>query len=171
MTSKTTLLIPILEEILVKEIGEANIPILNWKQTSPFKYKFLADIGKYTEVVTVDFDLFDEVGKEYYISPKYHHLKDLYNVGYMVSGEQFQFAKSDMKTLLTILSTIVDIIKDFISKNEIDGLFILGTPKSSDNPDNSTKNNIHKAFIQKQLNQISNYILDTHRDGLILIKK
>ena len=80
MTSKTTLLIPILEEILVKEIGEANIPILNWKQTSPFKYKFLADIGKYTEVVTVDFDLFDEVGKEYYISPKYHHLKDLYNI-------------------------------------------------------------------------------------------
>jgi hypothetical protein len=172
-----TLLIPLVEEILLKEIGEANIPPLKWtkvsstSKVSPTKYKFLVDIGDFTEMATVEFELLDDdVEKQYYIPPKYHHLKTIYNVGYDISGNQYQFVKSDIKTLLKILSTIVDIIKDFINTNEIDGLFIQGTPKELDSKDISKKSNLYKAFIQKQLNQIPNYGSDTHRDGFILIK-
>jgi|694.fasta_scaffold03318_7 hypothetical protein len=177
MATHKTLLIPLVEEILLKEIGEANIPPLKWtkvsstSKASPTKYKFLVDIGDFTEMATVEFELLDDdVEKQYYIPPKYHHLKTIYNVGYDISGNQYQFAKSDMKTLLKILSTIVDIVKDFINTNKIDGLFIQGTPKELDNKDISKKSNLYKAFIQKQLNQIPNYGSDTHRDGFILIK-
>ena len=171
MATHKTLLIPLVEEILLKEIGEANIPPLKWTKVSPTKYKFLVDIGDFTEMATVEFELLDDdVEKQYYIPPKYHHLKTIYNVGYDISGNQYQFAKSDMKTLLKILSTIVDIVKDFINTNKIDGLFIQGTPKELDNKDISKKSNLYKAFIQKQLNQIPNYGSDTHRDGFILIK-
>lgn len=41
MSSKSTLMVPILKEILMKEIGEANLSPLDWKQVSPEQYKFL----------------------------------------------------------------------------------------------------------------------------------
>jgi hypothetical protein len=166
-----TLLIPLVEEILLKEIGEANIPPLKWTKLSPTKYKFLVDIGDFTEVVTVIFDKFiEDETKQFYLPPKYRNLEDVYNIGYDISGTDIQFAKSDLRTLLTILSTVVDIIKNFISTNKIDGLFIQGTPKELDSKDISKKSNLYKAFIQKQLSQIPNYGSDTHRDGFILIK-
>jgi hypothetical protein len=170
MATHKTLLIPLVEEILLKEIGEANIPPLKWTKVSPTKYKFLVNIGDFTEMVTVEFDQFEDEHKQFYLPQKYRNLENIYNVGYDISGTDIQFAKSDLRTLLTILSTVVDIIKNFINTNEIDGLYIQGTPKELDSKDISKKSNLYKAFIQKQLNQIPNYGSDTHRDGFILIK-
>ena len=177
MATHKTLLIPLVEEILLKEIGEANIPPLKWtkvsstSKASPTKYKFLVDIGDFTEMATVEFEKFEQKEhKQFYLPPKYRNLEDVYNIGYAISGTDIQFAKSDLRTLLTILSTVVDIIKNFINTNKIDGLYIQGTPKELDSKDISKKSNLYKAFIQKQLNQIPNYGSDTHRDGFILIK-
>lgn len=171
MANLKTLLIPIIEKVLIQEIGEANITPLKWTRTDQNSYKFLVDIGDYTEVGSILFQHFDnDEAKEYYIPPKYHHLKNLYNVGYDISGNQYQFAKSDMKTLLRILSTIVSIVKDFINSREVDGLFIQSTATSPDGSSTVKKSNIYKAFIQKQLNQIRNFGSDTHRDGFILVK-
>ena len=171
MANLKTLLLPIIEKILIQEIGEANIVPLKWTKTGPSSYKFLVDIGDYTEVVSVLFEHFhNEEVKGYYIPPKYHHLKNLYNVGYDISGNQYQFAKSDMKTLLKILSTVVSIVEDFVNSREVDGLFIQGNATSPGGNSITKKSNIYKAFIQKQLNQITNFGSDTHRDGFILVK-
>ena len=59
MASHSTLLVPLIREMLMKEIGEANIQPLKWTQ-----YKFLVDVGDFTEVVTVDFDSFIVTGKQ-----------------------------------------------------------------------------------------------------------
>ena len=129
-------------------------------------------MGDFTEVVTVDFDRFiDDETKQFYLPQKYRDLEDVYNVGYAVSGTESQFAKSDLKTLLTILSTVVDIVKDFLNKNEVDGLYVRGTAKNIDSKDISQKSNLYKAFIKKQLEQIPDFGFDTYRDGFILIKK
>ena len=156
----------------MKEIGEANIQPLKWTQVALTRYKFLVDIGDFTQTVTVDFDKFreDEI-KQFYLPQKYRDLEDVYNVGYAVSGTESQFAKSDLKTLLTILSTVVDIVKDFLNKNEVDGLYIRGTAKNIDSKDISQKSNLYKAFIKKQLEQIPDFGFDTYKDGFILIKK
>ena len=156
----------------MKEIGEANIQPLKWTQVALTRYKFLVDIGDFTQTVTVDFDKFreDEI-KQFYLPQKYRDLEDVYNVGYAISGTESQFAKSDLKTLLTILSTVVDIVKDFISKNDIDGLYIQATAKDIDSKDISQKSNLYKAFIKKQLEQIPDFGFDTYKDGFILIKK
>lgn len=172
MASHSTLLVPLIKEMLMKEIGEANIQPLKWTQVALTRYKFLVDIGDFTQTVTVDFDRFiDDETKQFYLPQKYRDLEDVYNVGYAVSGTESQFAKSDLKTLLTILSTVVDIVKDFISKNYIDGLYIRGTAKNIDSKDISQKSNLYKAFIKKQLEQIPDFGFDTYRDGFILIKK
>lgn len=172
MASHSTLLVPLIKEMLMKEIGEANIQPLKWTQVAPTRYKFLTDIGDFTQTVDVHFDQFSEIEyRQYYLPQKYRNLENVYNVGYAVSGAELQFAKSDLKTLLTILSTVVDIVKDFISKNDVDGLYIQGTAKDIDNKDTSQKSNLYKAFIKKQLEQIPDFGFDTYRDGFILIKK
>jgi hypothetical protein len=172
MASHSTLLVPLINEILLKEIGEANIQPLKWTQVALTRYKFLVDVGDFTETVAVDFDKFieDEM-KQFYLPQKYRNLEDVYNVGYAVSGAELQLAKSDIKTLLIILSTVVDIVKDFISKNDVDGLYLRGTPKELGSKDISQKSNLYKAFIKKQLEQIPDFGFDTYKDGLILIKK
>jgi hypothetical protein len=169
MSSKSTLLIPILEELLVKEIGEANIQPLKWSQNGPFRYSFYIEIEGKEERVEVNFNQFiDANGKQFYLPPKYSDLNNIFNVGYDISGVEKQFAKASLKILLTILSTIVDIIKNFIKYNPIlDGLFIKPMEKETEN---NQKSNLYKAFIKKQLTQIPDYKYDTYRDGFILIK-
>ena len=173
MASYKTLLIPLIQEILVKEIGEANIPPLKWTRLSPTRYKFLVDIGEFTQVVTVEFEqLESSIEKQLYFPPKYRQLNNIYNVGFDVAGTETQFAKTDLKTLLSILSTVVDIVKDFISyMDRIDGLFIMASPKELDSKDISQKSNLYKAFISKQLQSIPDFDFDTYKDGFILIKK
>lgn len=176
MASYKTLLIPILNEILIKEIGEGNIPPLKWTKISSIKYKFLVDIGDFTETVTVEFQpLIDRIEKQYYLPAKYRKLDSIYNVSYNVSGTEVQFAKTDLKTLLTILSTVVDIVKDFIENKDgyldnIKGLYIMGSPKEINSKDISQKLNLYKAFISKQLEQIPGFGFDTYKDGFILIR-
>jgi hypothetical protein len=172
MSSHSTLLVPLINEILLKEIGEANIQPLKWTQVTPTEYKFLADVGDSTETVDVLFDQFSAIEhRQYYLPQKYRDLENVYNVGYVISGAELQLAKSDLKTLLTILSTVVDIVKDFLNKNDVDGLYIRGTAKDIDNKDISQKSNLYKAFIKKQLEQIPDFGFDTYRNGFILIKK
>jgi hypothetical protein len=173
MSSYKTLLIPILNEILVKEIGEANIPSLEWTRVSPTKYKFWVDINDYTEIVTVEFEhIEDDISKQFYFPPKYKNLDNVFNVGYVVSGAEIQFAKTDLKTLLTILSTVVDIIKNFIENHpSLNGLYIKGTEKELGSGDISKKTNLYKAFIQKQTQTIPGFGSDYYREGFILVKK
>lgn len=158
--------------MLVKEIGEANIDPLKWTQVALTRYKFLVDINDFTEVVVVDFDkLIEPETKQFYLPQKYRNLEDVYNVGYAVSGTELQVAKSDLKTLLTVLSTVVDIVKHFLDNNDVDGLYIRGTVKDIGSKDISQKSSLYQAFIKKQLQQITDFGFDTYREGFILIKK
>jgi len=170
MASRKTLLIPILNEIIVSEIGEANITPLNWTKISPIKCQFFVEINGKIEEVTVDFERIGAVEKDYYLPPLYRHLNKIYNVGYDVSGAEKQFAKTNVKTLLTIMSTVVDIIKNFIKNHHPEGLYIAGTPKTLAGWGESQKSALYKAFISKQLQQFPDFGFDTYRDGFILVK-
>jgi hypothetical protein len=171
MSKLSTLLIPILEQILVKEIGEANIPPLTWKKVSPTKYKFLVYINGLTEAVIVDFEYIeDEISKNFYFPPKYRNLENVYNVGYLVGRTEEQYAKTDLKTLLQILSTVVDIIKNFIKEIKPDGLFIQGSEKELGSGDISQKSNLYQAYLKKGIDSIPGYKTDEYRKGNFIIK-
>jgi hypothetical protein len=166
----STLMIPILKEILMKEIGESNIPPLDWKKVRPTKYKFLVDIGEFTETVTVEFEDFDQssVLKQFHLPAKFQTLDKTYNVAYDVSGDDVQFSQSDIKTLLKILSTVVSIIKDFISIKDPNALYIEATEKQEGK---IQKSNLYKAYILQQLKTIPGYQAESRREGELIFKK
>jgi len=170
MSKMSTLMIPILKEILMKEIGESNIPPLDWKQVSHTKYKFLVDIGDFTETVTVQFEDFDQdqVSKQFYLPAKLQNLDKTYNVAYDVSGDDVQFSQSNIKTLLTILSTVTVIIKDFISSKDPNALYLEATEKQQGK---LQKSNLYKAYILQQLKTIPGYQAESRREGEIVFKK
>lgn len=169
MASFSTLLMPIIESIMLQEIGEADIAPLKWKRVSPYQYKFLVDINDLTEMVTVDFDqITDKVQRDFFFPPKYRNLNNIFNVGYNVAGVETQFAKTDLKTLLSILSTVVDIIKDFLkTQSKLDGLYIQATETAAGE---MKKTNLYKAYIKKQLAQLPGFSVDTYRNGFIIVK-
>jgi hypothetical protein len=171
MSSKSTLMLPILNEILMKEIGEANLPPLDWKQVSPKRYKFLVDINDFTEVVTVDFEQGDDVEKNFYLPPKYRKVDTFYNAAYEVSGNENQFDKTNLKTLLQILSTVVTIVEDFVTKNKPEVLRIGASEKNLGKGDNIQKLNLYKAYIRKSLEKNTKYNSMLVKDGILIVSK
>lgn len=166
----STLMIPLLKEILMKEIGESNIPPLKWKRVSFTQYRFLVDIGEFTERVIVQFENFDqdEVSKRYYLPSHLSNLDKTYNVAYDVSGNEVQFSQSDIKTLLTILSTVTAIVKDFIASEDPNALYIEATEKQEGK---IQKSNLYKAYILQQLKTIPGYQAESRREGELIFKK
>lgn len=172
MGSYSTLLLPILEEVILNEIGEANIEPLDWSQTSSNSYKFLMDIGDFTEVVEVDFEkATDEASKQYYLPPKYQGVDVFYNVAYMVSGDENQYAKTTIKVLLKILSTVVAIVEDFISKNSPKVLMVAASEKNIGKGDNLQKLDLYKAYIRKSLEKNTKYSTMLSKGGILVIDK
>ena len=170
MSKMSTLMIPLLKEILMKEIGESNIPPLNWKRASPTQYRFLVNIGEFTERVTVQFENFDqdEVSKRYYLPSHLSNLDKTYNVAYDVSGDDVQFSQSNIKTLLTIISTVTSIVKDFIKSQDPNALYIEATEKQEGKVQ---KSNLYKAYILQQLKTIPGYQAESRREGELIFKK
>jgi hypothetical protein len=158
---------------ILKEIGEASISPLSWEKdiyNGDYSYNFNVDINGQPEMVEVSIYKISEAFKSQPTFPlQYKNIENIYTIGYSISEDDEQFAKTDAKTLLTILSTIVDITKDFINDKQPELIILQGSPKNSED-DGSKKGNIYKTFILKQLKIIPNYKFDSYNKWLILIK-
>lgn len=172
MSKYSTLLIPILNEILIREIGEANIPPLKWKRINGESYEFEIDVfgNGNDEIVEVLFETFEqnEETKQYYLPSKLWDSKNTWNVAFSVGGTDTQFTKSNIKVLLQILSTVVDIIKDFLSNSTPDAIYIHPTEKDQNK---IQKSPLYDAYIKNILSYIPDYYSESRRGGVLLIKK
>jgi hypothetical protein len=170
MSKYSTLLIPILNEILIGEIGEANILPLKWERNNGGHYSFDVDINNINEIVEVEFEPMwvDSTYKQFYLPTKLWDSKNTWNIAYTIGGTDTQFAKTNLKLLLQILSTVVDIVKDFISNKEPDALYIHPTEKD---PSKNQKKHLYEAYLKNLLSQIPNYYPESRRGGTLLIKK
>lgn len=169
MSKLSTNLIPILEQLLVKEIGEASFPPLKWEQLTPLRFRFEIYIEEELSYVNVEFDRGGDAAKEFFLPPAYRNVKSFYNVGFDIDGIETQYAKTNIKILLQIMSTIVDIVKYFIKTRQPDALCFIATEKNR-NSNNLQKSNLYQAFIKKGINSIPGYISDTYKDFYIVVK-
>jgi len=169
MSKLSTNLIPILEQLLVKEIGEASIPPLKWEQLTPTRFRFEIYIEDEFNYVQVEFERGGDAAKEYFLPPAYRNVKSFYNVGFDIDGTETQYAKTKLKTLLQIMSTMVDIIKFFIKTRQPDALSFIAIEKNRDG-NNMQKSNLYQAFFIKGISSIPCYTCDTYRDFYIVVK-
>jgi len=172
MAYLSTHLSSIITEVLLQEIGEANISPLKWNQNNPNRYTFSIDIEGEKQQVTVDFEKMNKIYLEFYFPPSIRNsIQTAYNVAYNVGGDEYQFTQTNLKTILTIMSTIVDIVKHFIQQNKPDGLYIKGNSTIRGGENISKKNTLYDAYIQSQIKNIPEYNGGTGKDGGFIIVK
>lgn len=163
----------IIKAVLIQEIGDGSSKPYFYKKNNDFSYRFLAKIGKNQEEVKVEFENFNHFPSSHKnkILPQQFQDSNLtFNVGYSVGGTEFQFEKSDLKTLLRIVSTVVLIVKEFIKSQSPDILYIIGSPKKPGEKNMAKKDNLYKAFLWKQLDLIPGYLAENRREGFIVYK-
>jgi hypothetical protein len=174
MASLRTLITEIVDEIIINEIGEASVEPLDYKKISNTNYSFVFYFNDISYVVKVRFTLIeDDITKQYYFSkvPNYKD-KEFYNVEFTINGIENQALKSDIKTILRIMTTLSYIVKEFIQNNNPDGLYIEATNKDINLlTGKEQKSYLYQAYLDKQIKTLTNYNLYTIRDGFNIIKK
>jgi hypothetical protein len=174
MASLRTLITEIVDEIIINEIGEASVEPLDYKKISNTNYSFVFYFNDISYVVKVRFTLIeDDITKQYYFSkvPNYKN-KEFYNVEFTINGIENQALKSDIKTILRIMTTLSYIVKEFIQNNNPDGLYIEATNKDINLlTGKEQKSYLYQAYLDKQIKTLTNYNLYTIRDGFNIIKK
>lgn len=173
MSKMSTLMIPLLKEILMKEVGEANIPPLSFKRTGQNQYKSSINIENFNETITVKFQDFygediNDSTRQYYLPNFLIDLPRTYNVVYSIGESTTQLQKTNIKILLTILSTVTAIVKDFIASEDPNALYIHATEKQEGKVQ---KFNLYKAYILQQLKTIPGYQAESRREGELIFKK
>lgn len=173
MSSMTFRLRDIVKDIILKEVGEASSKPYFYKKISPDVYTFIVKLSQTeTQEVRVDFEKFDEFSSQLrsiIVPDRFKDSTEVYNVGYKVGGSEFQFKKSNVMVLLRILSTVVQIIKEFIRDNDPDLLYIEGSGKELSG-DIRQKSSLYDAFRWKQLDTISGYTTENRHKGFIIFK-
>ena len=174
MASLRTLIIEILDKIVINEIGEASVEPLDYKKISNDDYSFIFEFNDVSYVVKVRFtEIWDDITKQYYFSkvPNYKD-KEFYNVEFTINNIENQALKSDIKTILRIMTTLSYIVKEFIQNNNPDGLYIEATNKDINLlTGKQQKSYLYQAYLDKQIKTLTNYNLYTIRDGFNVIKK
>jgi len=166
-------MIPLLKEILMKEIGESNIPPLQFMRVKKLKYKASIDIEGFNETLTVLFEdfngkYFDDTARQYYLPNFLQKLPRTYKVVYSIGESTTQLQKTNIKILLTILSTVTAIVKDFITSEDPNALYIYANEKQEGK---IQKSNLYKAYILQQLKTIPGYQAESRREGELIFKK
>jgi hypothetical protein len=107
----------------------------------------------------------------------------IYNVGYSINGVETQYAKSDYKTLIKILYTILVYVNRYLETRKGDdskfGVFITATPKDESKANNVANIDPQKTMIYKRI--IMNNVPDgyevsdakylSRRPGFLIYKK
>ena len=76
----------------------------------------------------------------------------VFNIGYNIKGDDTQFMKTNFSTIIRIMKTFVDIIKDSLPKYPKDSIFIFtATSKIGKGFEDSQKMNLYKLILQQNM--------------------
>lgn len=163
----------LIEEIILKEIGDSSSKSYKFKKIRFDKYEFIASLGEnIKEQVIVDFQNLDinSEFKDKLLQNIFIPSNKMFNVGYNIQGNEFQFRKTDIKVLLRIMSTVVNIVIEFIKESNPDLLYVMGTPRKKGGLDSDKKSTLYQAFVEKQLDKIPGYSCEYRLNGFVVYK-
>ena len=148
----------------------------NFKQNLSESEQKLLEIGQRVQPYDTDF-LFDEKGNMVYtdfrdeqkneISVRFHRFKEGSNgfeVEFTVNNRSVEAFKTDAKHFFKIISTVVQVINEFIEKYKPTQLFIEGEDKEDKQ---GQKNSIWLQYIKVNL-KADGYVVGNHKNGFMI---
>lgn len=158
-----------IEKHLLKEVGQGVYPPLPWFKTTDLIYYFYCDINGKNIKVDVDFEKFrDKQQRQEFLNDIMADYEECYNLVFHINGTDKQDKKTNIKTLLVIMSTVMDILKVFIQKFNPDCILIKSTEKEISS---KTKYNLYKAYIDHNINKIEGYSYQGGNKGHLVVKQ
>jgi len=140
----------IIKESSIKEIGDLkNIQTYSYQKIKPNSYTFETEFGN----VDVNFDEFfykDWEGFKVDYN-QYDYSGKVYNISYTIDDVTSQIEKTNYKELIKIMSTIRDIVEDFISSSSPYALLMFGIDKSGGVSSDKQKNSLYLLLASKHL--------------------
>lgn len=133
---------------ILKEIGEATTKPYPWKKASKKEdvvfFTFMTDQGTIYKVALDNYiyEDFHEGNKEYPAIEVSFGIKE--------KGKYSTTAVSNKGEIYRVMSTIVDIIKDYLKRNNTIKAIIY-TPIKKEDDTGYKRNNLYMAFIKKQI--------------------
>ncbi len=186
---KTRLFEQIIAESILEALDFKNIEPYEGGQVSLFK----TPLGM-VKISFEEIDIFDlSISKnnrvvvkqtfDFYTKKQKNSYPKIYNVGYSINGVETQYAKSDYKTLIKILYTILVYVNRYLETKKGDdskfGVFITATPKDVSKSNNLSNIDPQKTMIYKHI--IMNNVPDgyevsdakylSRRPGFLIYKK
>jgi hypothetical protein len=168
----------LLYEQIIKEVGDLeNITPYEWNKISKIKYNFLDKDG---DKIYVDFQLYDKNDLESIeFSSNIQDPTKVYNVSYSLQGKQSQYKKDDYVSLIKIIKTVFDILKDFITNESPSGITFFAGNKNEDfilSKTDPQKGRLYKTILLKNLSKFPGWsFTDTNLGddfkGFIFYKK
>jgi hypothetical protein len=148
----------------------------NFKQNLNESEQKLYEIGQRVQPYDTDF-LFGEKGNMVYtdfrdeqkneISVRFHRFKEGSNgfeVEFTVNNRSVEAFKTDTKHFFKIISTVVQVINEFIEKYKPTQLFIEGEDKEDKQ---GQKNSIWLQYIKVNL-KADEYVVGNHKNGFMI---
>jgi hypothetical protein len=142
---------------VIQEVGDL-------KNVQPFEFtltnrggKFNIDHQDKTFRVNVSLSLWGDEYRKWLDFPPIIDTtnKPIYSVGYDIEGDDTQTFKGDVKTLIRIIKTVSEIVKDFINKKQSHNpIFVMfATGKRGESYEDQQKLNLYRAVLTQNLPQ------------------
>lgn len=140
----------IIKESYIKEIGDLkNIQTYPFQKIDSYSYTFDTKFGnvkvEFMEFFYKDWEDFKVEHNQYDYSGK------VYNVSYTIDDITSQIEKTNYKELIKIMSTIRDIVEDFISSFSPYALLLFGVDKRGGMLSDKQKNSLYLLLASKNL--------------------
>ncbi len=133
--------------MLMEVLDFKNIQTFDYKKISNDHYQFKVNEA----IVDVLFDEFILDIGQFEVVPLIEPFngKPLINVGYKFGGVETQFKKTDIKSFLPILKTVVEIIKEYVKLHDPFLISVFATGRDNLDSSDPTKLKIYQLLISR----------------------
>lgn len=145
---------------MINEVGDLkniiSYPYTTYKRGGDYVGRFKAEVNGEEQDITVLIERSSPSFKDNLtLPPVFEKNGDLYNISFDVSGNDAQFAKTNLSLYLKILKTVTEIVNDVISETDVNppnNTYMIGSvSKEGITGKNDTKLRYYKAILNSNL--------------------
>lgn len=139
-------------EGLINEIGDVSAGPYDWEMESDLEYKFDTENDRYS-VQFMNMENMGEAMNHYIVEEGEIDPSKMWSVFYTAESIDYthQSKTTDKANIYRVISTVMDILKDFMDNNEVSLIGISTIQPDEVEDDETTRTKLYKAMIRKHI--------------------